>query len=167
MPVERYSLSSSPSSTLTSRSLCCFRRGKFFPQCTEKVNTRGSSLKMKAVPSPCWMQSFTNDIQTLYLWHTGITTRHQKQLTPPDAHLDPRSEPSFWVRRSGVWLQLPSHWGDKTLSHSLGKRGGFLPPYCRPYPSAERPQQLGQSHLPTKEKVSRPLWRDLSRPFGR
>lgn len=55
LPVERYSLSSSPSSTLMSKSLCCLQSGKFFPQWTEKVNTHGSSLKMKAVPSPCWI----------------------------------------------------------------------------------------------------------------
>lgn len=62
LPVERYSLSSSPSSTLISRSLCCLRRGKFFPQCTENVNTHGSSLKMNAVPSPYWMQKQKKDI---------------------------------------------------------------------------------------------------------
>lgn len=58
VPVERYSLSSSPSSRLISRSLCCLRSGKFFPQCTENVNTHGSSLKIKAVPSPCGKQTW-------------------------------------------------------------------------------------------------------------
>ncbi len=164
MPVERYSLSSSPSSTLTSRSLCCLRRGKFFPQCTENVNTRGSSLKMKAVPSPWWMQ----EMEVLLMrsgWahklgkedmtvkaHNILSSRGKKTL--PDAHLDPRSEPFFWVRRSGFWLQLPNHLGDKSLNQSWGKRDGFLLLCCRPNPSAGPLQQREQSRLWTTEEVS-------------
>ena len=166
VPVERYSLSSSSSSTLTSRSLCCLRTGKFFPQCTEKVNTHGSSLKMKAVPSPCWTQNtevhwreevvlIGRNKDKCCTYHPYNILRSRDMLKLPDARLDPLSEPFFRARRrSGIWLQPPSHWGDRSLNQSSGRRDGFLPLCCRPDPCAEPPQQREESHLSTREKVS-------------
>lgn len=167
LPVERYSLSSSPSSTLISRSLCCLRRGKFFAQCTENVNTFGSPLKMKAVPSPCFRSKVGILIKT-----KRLIKHNWGNLTLPDAHLNPQSEPFFWGMSSNIWLQLPSHWVDKNRSHSLEKRDGFLQLCCRPSPSAELPQQRVQSLLSAREREgvrgsfgSQRRFRGSSHPF--
>ena len=47
-------------SSATSRSLCCLRAGKLARQWTDSVNTRGSSARMAAVPSP-WCTSRSID----------------------------------------------------------------------------------------------------------
>lgn len=86
--------------------------------------------------------------------------KRQSMFSLPDAHQDPQSEPFSCARSSpsGIWLQLLSHWGGKTLNRSLEMRDGFLLPYCMPDPSAELIQLQELSHLSTREKVNLPLW---------